>query len=45
MHAKALELMGPVIGEVGARRSIERIDNLDQVADMRDVIAHLQPPS
>jgi 2-methylcitrate dehydratase PrpD len=45
VQAKAFALMAPVVGEVGARRCIQRIDNLDQVADMREVIEHLQRPS
>jgi 2-methylcitrate dehydratase PrpD len=45
VQAKALELMGPVIGKGAALRSIETLDHLDQVADMREVVEQLRHPS
>jgi 2-methylcitrate dehydratase PrpD len=44
VQAKALELMSPVIGEAGALRAVEMVDKLDQIADMREVVAQLRRP-
>ena len=45
VNAKALELMSPVIGETGALRAVEMVDNLEQIADMRELVAQLRRPS
>lgn len=45
VQAKAMELMRPVIGETGALRAVEMVDNLDQVTNMREVVAQLRRPS
>jgi hypothetical protein len=45
VQAKALALMDPVIGAARASRSIDMIDNLDRVSDLRELVAELRPPA
>ncbi len=45
VHAKALELMRPVIGAAGGLRALEMVDKLEHIADMRELVAQLRRPS